>query len=229
MSLILYYHPDVALQAARYEPWCSLQQVDAPPDVSTPGLWLNQRGLGLLMPNFNDAFSIGDDAIAARGKGLALLTRACGGPGRNQTLLDPFGGYGLDAMTLALAGYEVTVVEREQVVWLLLQDAIERQGLSVQTEHGDGLAYLTDNPEQWDVIYLDPMFPTRQKRALPNRGLQHLQVLTSSFRVDIESCLTLAREKARRRVVLKRRAKDPVIGRPTHQIKGQAVRFDVYL
>lgn len=181
------------------------------------------------MPNFNDAFSIADEVIAARGKGLALLTRACGGPGRNQTLLDPFGGYGLDAMTLALAGYEVTVVERELVVWLLLQDAIERQGLSLQTEYGDGVAYLTDNAKQWDVIYLDPMFPLRQKRALPNRGLQHLQALTSSLHVDIELCLTLAREKARRRVVLKRRAKDPVIGRPTHQIKGQAVRFDVYL
>ncbi len=195
----------------------------------SPGLWLDQRGLGLLMPNFNDAFSIADDAIAARGKGLALLSRACGGPGRGQTLLDPFGGYGLDAMTLALSGYAVTVVEHERIIWLLLQDAIERQGLSLQSEHGDGLVFLTDDAKQWDVVYLDPMFPLRHKRALPNRGLQHLQSLTSNFRVDIELCLTLAQERAKRRVVLKRRAKDPVIGRPTHQIKGQAVRFDVYL
>jgi hypothetical protein len=40
--------------------------------------------------------------------------------------------------------------------------------------------------------------------------------------------LERARERALRRVVLKRRARDPVIGRPDWTVRGKAVRYDVY-
>ena len=93
---------------------------------------------------------------------------------------------------------------------------------------GDGRLWLADDTRRWDVVYLDPMFPARRKRALPNRGLQHLQVLAAEYPVDLEECLAQARSRAGRRVVVKRRLRDPKLGRPSHQLKGHAVRFDVY-
>lgn len=235
MALALYHSPSMASRAQHYASWCELHPAETPPSVAVPALWLDdtvqQQGLGLLMPEFSAPFYVADEMVAARHKGRALVTRACGNAGSGQTLLDPFAGYGLDAMTLAQAGFEVTAVEREQVVWLLLQDVVARQGLAMQTEQGDGPQLLHQTQRQWDVIYLDPMFPPRNKRALPNRGLQHLQALTGEGAddVDLEALLKASLRVARVRVVLKRRARDPVIARPAYQIKGQAVRFDVYV
>ncbi len=244
MPLVLYYRQHLASRAEQYRQWCSLCLAQTAPQVNEPALWLDDtgrhQGLGLLMPGFNGSFFITDDAVAERQKGRGLLAKACGPGEPAQSLLDPFAGYGLDAICLAQAGFSVTAVERERVVWLLLQDVVARQGLALQTLHGDGMQLMHEihdphqshqSDRQWDVIYLDPMFPQRNKRALPNRGLQHLQALTQDHSPvpDLEALLVLAQRAARGRVVLKRRARDPVTGTPSFQVKGQSVRFDVYL
>ncbi|XOV82078.1 MAG: class I SAM-dependent methyltransferase [bacterium] len=235
MPLILYHRQHLAAAAAPYEPWCALRPSDTIPEVDEPALWLDDagrhQGLALLMPGFSDSFFITDEVVAQRRQGQGLLLKACGQGGKQQTLLDPFAGYGLDAMCLAEAGFTVTAIERERVVWLLLQDAVARQGLELQTLQDDGVEVLARQPQQWDVVYLDPMFPQRNKRALPNRGLQHLQALTQKApdAMDLQALLTTAQGAARNRVVLKRRAKDPVTGKPAFQVKGQTVRFDVYV
>ncbi|MCR9258537.1 MAG: class I SAM-dependent methyltransferase [Pseudomonadaceae bacterium] len=235
MPLVLYYRDHLISSAQYYKPWCTLSPAQAVPEVEKPALWLDDtgrhQGLGLLMPGFKGSFFISDEAVAERQKGLGLLVKACGLKGAGQSLVDPFAGYGLDAICLAQAGFSVTAVEREQVVWLLLQDVVARQGLALETVHGDGIQLLQTSEQRWDVVYLDPMFPRRNKRALPNRGLQHLQVLTREHdaEVDLETVLRIAQRAAKGRVVLKRRARDPVIGSPAFQVKGQAVRFDVYV
>jgi 16S rRNA (guanine1516-N2)-methyltransferase len=235
MPLVLYYRDHLISSAQCYKPWCTLSPAQAVPEIEEPALWLDDtgrhQGLGLLMPGFKDSFFITDEAVAERQKGRGLLVKACGHKGAGQTLVDPFAGYGLDAICLAQAGFSVTAVEREQVVWLLLQDVVARQGLALETVYGDGIQLLQTSEQRWNVVYLDPMFPQRNKRALPNRGLQHLQVLTREreAEVDLETVLRIAQRAAKDRVVLKRRARDPVIESPAFQVKGQAVRFDVYV
>jgi 16S rRNA (guanine1516-N2)-methyltransferase len=235
VPLVLYYRDHLHARAQHYKQWCTLCPAQTAPEVDEPALWLDDagrhQGLGLLMPGFKGSFFITDEAVAERQKGRGLLVKACGPGGSEQNLLDPFAGYGLDAICLAQAGFSVTAVERERVVWLLLQDVVARQGLAVQTLHGDGIQLLQESELQWDVIYLDPMFPQRNKRALPNRGLQHLQFLTEdrTVELDLETLLSVAQRAASGRVVLKRRARDPVIGLPAFQVKGQSVRFDVYV
>ena len=88
----------------------------------------------------------------------------------------------------------------------------------------------------WDVVLLDPMFPPIGKKALPNRGLQHLRQLTQASLVgnasaedELPELLALAKAHCSGRVVIKRRLKDRVTGRVDFQIKGKSVRFDVYL
>ena len=238
MPLALYHRPHLASRAEQYTQWCALHPAPTPPQVDEPALWLDDsgrhQGLGLLMPGFSGGFFITDDVVAERQKGRGLLAKACGTGGSAQSLLDPFAGYGLDAICLAHTGFSVTAVERERVVWLLLRDVVARQGLTLQTVLGDGMQLMSESDPsdpQWDVIYLDPMFPQRNKRALPNRGLQHLQALTEerAGTLDLDALLLVAQRAARGRVVLKRRARDPVAGSPSFQVKGQSVRFDVYV
>ena len=79
-----------------------------------------------------------------------------------------------------------------------------------------------------DVIYLDPMFPGRRKKALPNKRMQYLNMLLGESEPFDASLLELARQRARNRVVLKRRLKDPELLAPDWALKGRSVRYDVY-
>ena len=87
--------------------------------------------------------------------------------------------------------------------------------------------------QDWDVVYLDPMFPPRRKTALPNLGLQYLRELSAQNGSDsgdnLQQQIALARSCAAVRVVVKRRLKDPKDALSAFQIKGKSIRFDVYL
>ena len=228
--ITLYYVPDCEIRARGFTPWCELQAVDTPPRLQTGhALWLDDAGLALLNADFAKPFRLTSDMLESRLQGSSLLSRACAGERQSLSLLDPFGGFGLDAFLLAHQNYRVTILENNPSVWLMMREFALDLGLDIETACTDAMSFLADNREFWDVVYLDPMFPTRRKRALPNLGLQHLQSLTIEADIDLEACLVLATSRARLRVVLKRRLKDPVIGRPSHQLKGQAVRFDVYV
>jgi len=243
--------------ASDYAPWC---EFFASPQIPKPAedfvLWYDREGLALIAPGFRTPFRLRDEDLRSRQSGRSDLLRACGGLGPEDWVLDPFAGYGVDALMLASTGCQVATMEWHPLIWLLQREFAQRVGIAVDAGLGDGLALLQRQagngvPEpaietgtaedsrasaeipsslsrRYDLIYLDPMFERRRKQALPNRGLQHLQALSVTSSLDVSACVELACAAARRRVVLKRRLKDPVCGKPSHQILGHAVRFDVY-
>ena len=81
-----------------------------------------------------------------------------------------------------------------------------------------------------DVIYLDPMFPTKTKRAAVGREAQVLQAFATPDSPQDDQLLTWALDTALRRVVVKRPIKAPPLAgpHPTSAVKGRAVRFDIY-
>ena len=162
---------------------------------------------------------------------MSHLCRAVGvgSDAGRKTVLDAFAGFGTDGLALA-QHCEVTLVEVNPVVFVLLAEISCRSGHEVELLHADCWPLLEQNARRWDVIYLDPMFPRRNKRALPNKAMQLLKEMTQEMKeANIEQLLAVARQASRERVVLKRRLKDPVMGRPNHSLKGRSVRFDVYL
>ena len=82
----------------------------------------------------------------------------------------------------------------------------------------------------WSTLI--PMFPAHGKTALPGKRMQVTRALpgaeTDMSTDELLCWIEAGRTAARRRVVLKRRLKDPVVGSPDWQIKGRSVRFDVY-
>ncbi len=157
-------------------------------------------------------------------------------------------GLGRDAFVLASLGCRVQLWERSPVVYRLLADGLSRARQGAQESgdkeladilagmtlrRGDALTYLqslsVDDPERPDVIYLDPMFPERQKSADVKKEMRAFHTLVGADS-DASDLLTPALQQARYRVVVKRSRKAPdLAGRaPGHRIEGKSSRFDVY-
>lgn len=169
-----------------------------------------------------------------------LIARAVGMKGSQKpTILDATAGFGIDASILAYLGCSVQMVERSPIMCVLLEDGLQRAGSSLPWLERltltcqNSQAYLQqaiDNQCFFDVVYLDPMFPERQKSALVRKEMQVLQQLVG-FDEDADDLLPLARKVAKKRVVVKRPRLAPVLAQqlPTIVYKAKVCRFDVYL
>ena len=234
--IVLYHSTELAEDAQRYEPWCQLFCIAAVPDVSQPALFLDHRGMWLCMPGYRQPYQPSDVEIQRRASSRVPtdLVRACGIQLEGRRVLDACAGFGSDGLLLAQRGAQVSLVERQRLVWIMLEERA-RHIANAQTICADASQVLGDHErhaQAWDVVLLDPMFGPTNKRALPNRGLQHLRELTDPLgtqQEDLLSLLTQSRQRCKGRVVLKRRLKDSVLERPDFQIKAKSVRFDVYV
>jgi 16S rRNA (guanine1516-N2)-methyltransferase len=80
-----------------------------------------------------------------------------------------------------------------------------------------------------DVIYLDPMYPHREKSSLVKKEMRLFQALVGEDLDDAE-LLNAALQKARYRVVVKRPRKGFAIEgvTPSYQLMGKSCRYDIY-
>jgi 16S rRNA (guanine1516-N2)-methyltransferase len=79
------------------------------------------------------------------------------------------------------------------------------------------------------VIYLDPMFPHRDKSALVKKEMRLFRPLVGDDD-DAPALLQAALALATHRVVVKRSRKAPVIAgeQPGYVLEGKSSRFDIY-
>lgn len=171
--------------------------------------------------------------IDKRARGDFLLGRACGVRRENgPRILDATAGLGVDALALAKRGAHVHMVERNPALWALLANLLVRSNISAAVLSLADSQEILDTEAPYDVVYFDPMFGPRSKSALPGKRMQYVGALlqdehTSGGAMDVE-LIQQAQLCASSRVVLKRRAKDPLVGVPDWTIRGRSVRYDVY-
>jgi len=165
----------------------------------------------------------------------------------NPTVLDLTAGMGGDAFVLASLGAQVTLVERNPIVHALLNDAFGRAALSADPELQTILKNMTllnldaksvidkldndDNHDLPDVIYLDPMFPERNKSAQVKKEMQFFHDIVGADE-DSEALLLSALTKAKKRIVVKRpRLAEKLTQhvKPAFEITGKSTRYDIYL
>ncbi|MFI4981440.1 MAG: class I SAM-dependent methyltransferase [Nevskiales bacterium] len=154
------------------------------------------------------------------------------------SLLDANAGLGRDGYTLAALGASVTLVERNPSIVELLRNAHQRVLADPRTQAiGQRIEIIAaearavfGSERQWDVVYLDPMYPDDGKAALPSKEMQILRDLTGGDE-DADLLLQPALACARLRVVVKRPLKAPWLGgiEPSMSLSSTQLRFDVYL
>ncbi|MCF6189800.1 MAG: class I SAM-dependent methyltransferase [Cocleimonas sp.] len=166
---------------------------------------------------------------------------------KEPTILDLTAGMGGDAFVLATLGADVTLIERNPVTYALLNDALSRAKLSADTELLDIIGRMNLNNEDAqqslnkleelgkenlpDVIYIDPMFPTRSKSAQVKKEMQFFHNIVGADE-DSEQLLLMSLKLANKRIVVKRPRLAEKLTKtiePAFDIVGKSTRYDVYL
>ena len=148
-------------------------------------------------------------------------------------VVDATAGLGRDAALMAQAGFQVILIERSPLIHALLADGLSRAPAALQAPMT--LLPCQDSRDLHDAelhaVYLDPMFPSREKSAAVKKDLLWLQWINDyPSQQEEQELMDWALAQCPHRVVVKRPAKAPdLAGRaPGFSQKGKAVRFDVY-
>lgn len=171
-----------------------------------------------------------------RGGKKELLLKAVGAkPGL--TVSDWTAGLGTDSLLMASAGCHVRLYERSPVLWILLNQALQKatedpelRDIVSRMTLVKGDAVLESRVQKTcsvDVVYLDPMFPGRKKTALVNGPMQYLQKFLGADE-DADRLVQAALSAGAKRVVIKRPASAPEDA-VAFSLPAKANRFDVYL
>lgn len=156
------------------------------------------------------------------------------------TILDATAGLGRDAFLLASLGCFVTMIERHPIIFTLLKDGLARGLANIEVApiikcmtllQGNAIELM----QNWQyiapqVIYLDPMFPQRDKTALVKKEMRLFKTLIGAD-LDTKQLLANALDLASHRVVVKRPRKAVSIEGidPSYRLEGKSSRYDIYV
>lgn len=210
--------------------------------ASRAGLVLRQTEDGLVLSDarleLHGDFSSLVPRIKSGRFGQEQLVKAVRIKGHESPLrvVDATAGLGEDSLIMAAAGFTVTLFERDTVIAALLKDALQRArnddvlGAVVERmkllcqDSIEGLRCLDFTP---DVVFLDPMFPSKQKSAKTNKKLQLFQKLESPC-ADEKALMDAALAANPRKIVVKRPLKGPYLAgkKPSYSLQGKTIRYD---
>lgn len=160
-------------------------------------------------------------------------------------VLDATAGLGRDAFVLASLGCEVRMLERNPVVYALLEDGLRRlrdaalddvelapiaERLSLVERVDSAAAWLAAQAgESLPVVYLDPMFPSRDKSAKVKKEMVAFHQLVGTDE-DADDLLAPALAACYYRTVVKRPRLAPYLAerKPSLSFEGKSGRFDIY-
>lgn len=159
--------------------------------------------------------------------------------GIRPVVLDATAGLGRDGFLLAQLGCRVTLIERHPLVGALLADGLAR-GLGdpevgpivqrMELRLGNAIELIRDwSEEAPQVVYLDPMFPHRDKSSLVKKEMRVFRPLVGADD-DAAQLLAAAIALATHRVVVKRPRKAPSVegAPPGYALEGKSSRYDIY-
>lgn len=222
----LQHNPDSPLALVQTNERLELQKLDEPK-------------LGAIAVNFVDG-TMAHRRKFGGGRGEAVA-KAAGIKGDYlPSVIDATAGLGRDAFVLACIGCRVKLVERNPIVSALLEDGLNRayRDPEIGTFMQERMQLLSVNainqlsPESdfADVVYLDPMYPHKQKSALVKKEMRVFQHLVGAD-LDADLLFQPAKNLARKRVVVKRPDYAPFIAdqKPDFSQETKNHRFDIYL
>ena len=174
-----------------------------------------------------------------KGRGQNLAKAVGMKSNKNRNIIDATAGLGYDSFILASLGANVTLIERSEKIYKLLQDGIS-EGMLYGGEiskiigrmsliYGDSKNILPQlSPE---VILIDTMYKDRKKSALVKNDMRLVREIVGADS-DYSELIEVALKFALNRVVIKQpRYAEPLkeIKECSHQILGKTIRYDVHM
>ena len=168
-----------------------------------------------------------------------MLVKAAKTQEKGLKAVDATAGMGEDSFLLAAYGYEVTLHEQNPIIATLLKDSLNRAKKHpflkdivgrMQLIEGDSVELLKSEKDSTDLIYLDPMFPERQKSGLIGKKLQLIQKLEPPCSSE-QDLFGAAIDTGASKIIVKRPLKSPHLAgkKPNYMLKGKAIRYDCYV
>lgn len=179
--------------------------------------------------------------IVTAGKKTELLLKASKLQS-GMTVIDATAGFGHDSLILASTGANVTMIEQNPIMFVLLQHELTKMQanpnwqklLSRLSLHFGEAVTVMPTLEKVDIVYLDPMFPDNSyKSAQVGKQMQILHTLASPPSLDEEiRLLTTARHQLtdNGHVIVKRPKNAPFLANeaPHDSVSNDVLRFDIY-
>ena len=168
-------------------------------------------------------------------QGESLLKKAIGWQSTSQKhILDTTGGLGHDAFILALLGQKITVLEKNTGLCILIEEALNNlpnlpyfnhAKNNISVINNDSRAFLS-SAENFDVIYVDPMFNSKKKL----KRTKQMEFLDNYLEEYDDPSVEFYKSNFKRLVIKKElRAAPSIKDCSAISFKGSSVRYDVYL
>ena len=166
------------------------------------------------------------------------LRKALGKTDKELSIFDSTAGLLTDTMIFLSLGHKVVAVEQSKIIYSLVKDAILRAKNMIPELKN--LIFLNDNSlnvyksisKGFDVIYLDPMYPSLHKKNKKSGRLENIKKileienLTDNGENLVKEFFNLEYKK----IILKRPLKyRKNYSNINYQVLGKTTRFDIYL
>ena len=166
------------------------------------------------------------------------LRKALGKTDKQLSIFDSTAGLLTDTMIFLSLGHKVVAVEQSKIIYSLVNDAILRAQNKIPELKN--LIFLNDNSlnvyksmsKGFDVIYLDPMYPSLNKKNKKSGRLENIKKILQieNFTNCGENLVKDFFDLEYKKIILKRPLKfRKNYSNINYQVLGKTTRFDIYL
>ena len=167
----------------------------------------------------------------------SLIKKAIGKNKSKLKIFDATAGSLIDSIIFLKLGHKVVACEQSKILYRLLDDAILRakeeydffKNLSFINSDS---AKIIDSHLDSDIFYFDPMFKDIKQNAKRSGALQKIGSVLSLEKLEDTSTRVFDQmhKKKFKKIIVKRPIKsNPLYEKINYQVKGKAIRYDVYI
>ena len=167
----------------------------------------------------------------------SLIKKAIGKNKAQLKIFDATAGSLIDTIIFLKLGHKVVACEQSKIVYRLLNDAILRA--KKEYDFFDNLSFINsdsaviiDSYLDSDIFYFDPMFEEVKQNIKRSGTLQKIGNVLSFEKLEDTSAQIFEHilKKKYKKVIVKRPIKsNPLYEKINYQVKGKAIRYDVYV
>ena len=167
----------------------------------------------------------------------SLIKKAIGKNKAKLKIFDATAGSLIDTIIFLKLGHKVVACEQSKILIKLLKDAIERakeeysffKNLVLINEDAANVIELHQDS---DIFYFDPMFNITKRNIKRSGTLQKISNILSHEKLEdtSEDIFNYMQTSNYKKIIVKRPIKSkPLQEKINYQVKGKAIRFDIYV